>query len=301
VRVIDGDQLRALVPMERAVDAVVEAFRSGGHETPPRQHLALGDADLLFMPSWNERVAGVKLVTVNANNPPRGLPLINGSYLLFDRDTLQPTAVIEAATLTAVRTAAVSGAATRALARPDARRLVIFGSGVQARSHLEAMVAVRPIEELVVVARSEERATALLERGRELGLDARAGDATEVGRADVLCTCTTSPVPLFDGAELNAGAHVNAVGSYRTDARELAAETIRRAAVVCVETLEVMRESGDLAMPLSDGTLDPADVIDLRTALGRRKPSEPEITVFKSVGQAFEDLAIAEAALVALD
>lgn len=301
MRVIDGDQLRALVPMDRAVDAIEEAFRSGGHETPPRQHIPIGDAELLFMPSWNQRVAGVKLVTVNPANPPRDIPLINGSYLLFDRDTLQPVAVIEAATLTAIRTAAVSGVATRALASAAARRLVIFGSGVQARSHLEAMVAVRPIGELVIVALSWERATSLLERGTELGLDARVGDAAAVRSADIVCACTTSATPVFDGNELSAAAHVNAIGSYRKDERELDTETIDRAAVVCVETLEVVGESGDLATPLADGTLDPADVVDLRAALGRTKPSESEITVFKSVGQAFEDLAIAEAALAALD
>jgi ornithine cyclodeaminase len=287
--------------MDRAIDAIEKAFRSGGHETPARQHIPIGDADLLFMPSWNARVAGVKLVTVNPVNPARGIPLINGSYLLFDRDTLQPVAVIEAATLTAIRTAAVSGAATRALASGEARRLVIFGAGVQARSHLDAMVAVRPIEEVVIVARSQKRATSLLERGRELGLDARAGDATAVRSADLVCTCTTSVAPVFDGAELSAAAHVSAVGSYRTDARELDTETFRRATLVCVETLEVMGESGDLATPLADGALDPADVVDLRAALSRTKPNEPEITVFKSVGQAFEDLAIAEAALQALD
>jgi ornithine cyclodeaminase len=122
-----------------------------------------------------------------------------------------------------------------------------------------------------------------------------------VSTADIVCTCTTSAAPVFDGAELSAAAHVNAVGSYRTDARELDTETFRRATLICVETLEVMGESGDLATPLADGALDPADVVDLRAALGRTKPSEPEITVFKSVGQAFEDLAIAEAALRALD
>jgi ornithine cyclodeaminase len=287
--------------MDRAIAAIEDAFRSGRHESPPRQHIPIGESDLLFMPSWNERVAGVKLVTVNPNNPPRNIPLINGSYLLFDRDTLQPAAVIEAATLTAIRTAAVSGVATRALAAPEARRLVIFGSGVQARSHLDAMVAARAIEELVVVARSEERARSLLERAAQIGIAARVGDPTAVTEADIVCTCTTSSDPLFDGTNLSSGAHVNAVGSYRAAARELDTEIVRRAAVVCVETLEVMGESGDLATPLSEGVLDPADVVDLRAALSRTKPNEPEITVFKSVGQAFEDLAVAEAALGELD
>lgn len=302
MRVIDGEQLRHLVPMSRAIDAVEAAFRSSDDETPPRSHIPIGDAELLFMPSWNPRSAGVKLVTVTPTNPARGLPLINGSYLLFDRDTLQPSAVIDASALTAIRTAAVSGAATRALAAPGASRLVIFGAGVQAHSHLEAMTEVRPISDVAVVARSEDRARALVDRAEALGLarvEVAAPDS--VSAADIVCTCTSSPVPVFDGTDLNAGAHVNAVGSYRKETRELDAETVRRAAVVVVEALEAMAESGDLAGPLAAGDVAPASVVELRDVLDRTKPSDAEITVFKSVGRAFEDLAVAEAALAALD
>ena len=112
--------------MEVAIDALEEAFKRDDSETPPRQHISFGRGELLFMPSWSPRAAGVKLVTVNPSNAERGLPLINGSYLLFDRDSLQPVAVIDAAALTAIRTAAVSAVATRALAHPDSERLVIF-------------------------------------------------------------------------------------------------------------------------------------------------------------------------------
>lgn len=300
MRIIDGERLRSLVPMDRAIAAVEEAFRHGGHETPPRERIQIGDADLLIMPSWNERFAGVKLVTVNPENPERGVPLINGSYVLFDRDTLQAVAMMDAAELNGLRTAAVSGAATRALAAADARRLVIFGSGVQAHSHLQAMIAVRDIAELVVVARSEERALPLVERAEKSGLSVRFGDPEVVSDADIVCTCTSSSDPVFDGAQLNAGAHVNAIGTYLPEARELDTETVRRATLVCVETLESMDEAGDLVRPLEDGVLAPEAVVDLRSVLDRNKPSEPEITLFKSVGRAFEDLAVAEAALAAL-
>ena len=293
--------MRSLVPMDRAIAAVEEAFRHGGHETPPRERIQIGGADLLIMPSWNERFAGVKLVTVNPENPQRGVPLINGSYVLFDRDTLQAVAMMEAAELNGIRTAAVSGVATRALAAADAQRVVIFGSGVQAHSHLDAMIAVRDIADLVVVARSEERALPLVERAEKAGLSARLGDPAAVSDADIVCTCTSSSEPVFDGSQLDAGAHVNAVGSYLPEARELDTETVRRAALVCVETLGSMAEAGDLATPLEDGVLDPEAVVDLRSVLDRNKPSEPEITLFKSVGRAFEDLAVAEVALAALD
>lgn len=299
MRVIGAEELRRLVPMDRAIDAVERAFRDDDSETPPRRHLAIGDADLLFMPSWSTRAAGVKLVTVTPGNPARGLPLINGSYLLFDRETLRPSAVIDAAALTGLRTAAVSGVATRALAHPEAKALVIFGAGVQAHRHLEAMVAVRPIRELGVVSRSDPPARALVDHARSLGLDASVGTPS-VSDADIVCTCTTSPSPVFDGARLNDVAHVNAVGSYKADAREIDSETVRRASVVVVEDREVMRESGDLAVPLTEGDLDETGIVTLGEVLGGAAAPRG-ITLFKSVGRAFEDLAVAEAAVAALD
>lgn len=301
MRVIGADELRRLVPMERAVDAIEAAFRSGDSETPPRRHLPFGDGDLLFMPSWSPRAAGVKLVSINPGNPARGLPLINGSYLLFDRDTLQPTAVIDAAALTGLRTAAVSGVATRALARSDASRLVIFGAGAQARSHLEAMATVRPIAEVAVVSRSEAPALALVEHARGLGISAAVGEPKSVARADIVCTCTSSPEPVFPGAELDPGAHVNAVGSYQRHAREIDSDCVRRAGLIAVETPDAIREAGDLAVPIDAGELDPGAVMALADVLDRDKADGDEITLFKSVGRAFEDLAVAEAALAALD
>lgn len=302
VKIIDGKQLNSLVSMAEAIDAVDSAFRSREDETPPRKHIPIDDAELLFMPSWNSRFAGVKLATVNPSNPERDMPLIHGSYLLFERENMQPVALIDASALTALRTAAVSGAATRALAAPRARRLVIFGAGVQAHSHLEAMIEVRSISELSVVTRTEESGHKLLNHARSLGVNgtlAYAGEA--VSSADIICTCTTSEEPLFRGVDMDPGAHVNAVGSYKRTTREIDSETVRRATVVAVETLEVMTDSGDLVLPLREGDLSADSVIGLTDALARKKPRHPEITLFKSVGQAFEDLAVAEVAYSALD
>ena len=303
MRFIDGDLLRSLVPMERAIDAVDAAFRARDDDTPSRRHFPIGeDSELLFMPSWNPRAAGVKLITVTPGNVDRGVPLINGAYLAFDRETLQPAAVIDASALTAIRTAAVSGVATRALADPRARRLVIFGAGVQAHSHLEAMIRVRPISEVGVVSRSEGPARALVEAARRLGVKGELLEAPEaVAGADIVCTCTTSSEPVFRGYDLNPGAHLNAVGAYRTESRELDSETVRRAALIVVETPEAMWESGDLSVPLRAGQLDPKAPKELGDVLDRTRPSYPEITLFKSVGRAFEDLAVVEAALAALD
>ena len=218
--------------------------------------------------------------------------------MLFDPATQTPEAILDGAALTALRTAAVSGLATRHLANPDAERLVIFGAGVQARSHLEAMVAVRPIGHVTVVSRTLERARALIDEARDRGVSADIGDVGDVADADVVCTCTTSDVPLFDGGLLAAGVHVNAVGSYQPASRELDTAAMLRARVV-VETREAaLAEAGELAIPIDQGTFRPEHVVaDLTEvvhgAVVRTTPAD--VTVFKSVGLAFEDLIVARA------
>jgi ornithine cyclodeaminase len=208
--------------------------------------------------------------------------------------------VLDGAALTALRTAAVSGLASRFLARPDARRLVLFGAGVQAGTHLEAMMAVRPIERVLVVSRSEAPASSLVERAAALGLEADVGGPEAVRDADLICTCTTSERPLFDGAWLPEGVHVNAVGSYRPETRELDTETMRRAEVVVEERTAALAEAGELALPIGEGAIGPdqvrADLHELTNGAGVRT-SPRAITVFKSVGLAFEDLAVAGAAM----
>ena len=220
--------------------------------------------------------------------------------MLFDPETQAPEAVLEGSALTALRTAAVSGLATRALAREDAERLVVFGAGVQARSHLEAMCAVRPVTDLVVVSRSLGRAEELVQEGLGRGLTARRGEPEAVAEADLVCTCTTSETPLFDGSALASGAHVNAIGSFRPETREVDSETVRRSRVV-VETREAaLAEAGDLLLPIEEGVVQAGHIVaDLGEAVRgadvRRSPED--VTLFKSVGIAFEDLVVARAVL----
>ncbi len=298
-RLIGAEELRARLPMAAAVDALETAFRTldaGGG--PLRSTVETSSGSLLLMPAFGAAGVGVKLVTLTPSNPGRGVPYIQASYVLFDADTQSPEAVLDGAALTALRTGAVSGLATRHLARADAARLVLFGAGVQARAHLEAMCAVRPVSELIVVSRSRPAAESLVEDGLGRGLAARVGDPDAVADADLICTCTTSEDPVFDGSLLRPGVHVNAVGSHRPDARELDTETIRRGRVV-VETRDVgLAEAGELAIPIAEGALAAGDVAaDLaETVRGvpvRRSPED--LTVFKSVGMAFEDLAVARA------
>ena len=297
--VIDGDELRRLLPMEAAIDALEEAFGSGPLPSAPlRGHVETGAGTLITMPAAGAQGAGVKIVTVTPSNPGRGLSLIQGLYVLFAPQTQEPEAAIDGAALTAIRTGAVSGLATRHLARPDTSRLVIFGAGTQARSHLEAMLAVRPIERVTVVSRTEARGKELADLARGMGLAAEIGTPEAAARADLVCTCTTSPTPVFDGAQLADGAHVNAVGAYTPDTREVDDECIRRGRVV-VETRDAaLAEAGDLLIPIRAGVVGEdhivADLAEVVRGLPVRRGPE-DVTVFKSVGVAFEDLVVARA------
>jgi ornithine cyclodeaminase len=286
--------------MAAAIDALEFAF---GRDRPPeslmRTHVEVADGTLLLMPAATEAGVGVKLVTVNPANPARGLPFIHAIYVLFAPGTLEPVAVIEGAALTALRTAAVSGLATRHLARKDAHRLVLFGAGVQATAHLEAMLAVRPIDWVGVVGRTQGGVQHLVELARSHGVAARGAGPEAVADADLVCTCTTSGEPVFAGSLLRPGVHVNAVGSFQPHTRELDDEAVRASRIV-VETREAaLAEAGDLLIPMGKGVIGESDIAaDLaqvvRGAVVRRTPED--VTLFKSVGVAFEDLVVAAAA-----
>ena len=299
-RYIDGPTLRSALTYRDAVEALRATFSLVPlPDTPQRKVLRRDGGELLVMPAWGEQGPGVKLVTVHPSNPSRGLPLISGVYVLFSPDTLEPIAVFDAAALTALRTAAVSALATDLLAPMGARRLVVFGAGVQAEAHIEAMCSVRPISDVVVVSRRPSTAEELADRAAGNGLSVRVGTPDDVRTADIVCTCTTSSEPVFDGKLLGPTTHVNAVGAHAPRAREVDGETVRRCLVV-VETREAaLAEAGDLLIPLEEGVVDPgeipewelADLVGGRVAeIGRKDP-----TLFKSVGVAFEDLAVAHA------
>ena len=298
IRFIGADELRALVPMADAVEALEAAFLRVDIEAPQRARHETSSGDLLVMPAWNPDALGIKLVTVNPSNAERDLPSIHGTYTLFDGQTMAPVASIDAEELTRIRTAAVSALATKYLAVPDARRLVVFGAGTQAHGHIEAMCSIRPIEQVRIVPRSPQKAKALArEIVRSLGVGVSVGDASGVPNADIICTCTTSSTPLFDGEGLKPHAHVNAVGSYRPDARELDDATMRRAAQVVVELKDIaLKEAGDIVQAVAAQALDPTRLTELADVLRGPIAHAGVITVFKSVGLALEDLAIAQLA-----
>ncbi|MGI8775164.1 MAG: ornithine cyclodeaminase family protein [Actinomycetota bacterium] len=299
---IDAAELDRLVSLDDAIAALEAMFKANETEVPQRNHVSTGAGDLLLMPATGASATGVKLVTVNPENPGRDLPLIHGLYVLFSGETLAPVCLIDGAALTALRTPAVSAVATRHLARADATNLIIFGSGTQAQGHLHAMMGVREISSVVVV--SPSGGAALVEHARELGLDAAAGTPELVAEADIVCTCTTSDEPVFEGELLSPGTHVNAIGAYKPRSRELDDDAIGDALIVVENRQAAIAEAGDLLMPLRAGVIVEEDIVaELHEVVAGKevRAVEEDITVFKSVGLASEDLAVAAAACAALE
>jgi ornithine cyclodeaminase/alanine dehydrogenase-like protein (mu-crystallin family) len=298
---------RALPPAE-AVDALEAALRGGldPEADPPRSSVAAEGGELLVMPSAAAGAAGVKLASVAPGNPDRGLPRIQGVYVLFDGETLAPVALLDGIGLTNVRTAAVSALAVRHLAAPDARRLLVFGTGPQALAHVAAMRAVRPIEHVDVVGRDPAKAARfaaeVVARPAEpspvadAGIAARPAEPGAVAKADVVCCCTTAREPLFDGDAVRDGATVVAIGSHEPEAREVDERLAARAAVVIESRASALREAGDVIAAVEAGAIAAEELIGLAPLVrGEAVPPPGAPRLFKSTGMAWEDLVIAAA------
>ena len=289
---IGAAELSKVLTMRDAIDALEAVYAAALPVTPQRQVVTDGGVSLLSMPSLGAQWAGVKTVTIQPANPPRGIPLINGVYVLFQRDTMQPVAILDAAELTAVPTAALSALATKYLAPPGPTRLLVFGSGVQARAHVDAIAAVRELSDVGVIGGSEQRVAEFV-ASLARTYPVHQGKMQDVATADVICT--TSPQPLFDGSLVRSGAHINAVGTHSPDTREVDSMTVRRAAIV-VETREAaLAEAGDLLIPLDEGIDVHARIVAELSDVVRSGFSRTgeDLTLFKSVGVGFEDLAVA--------
>lgn len=305
-----ADLERVLSPAD-VVDAMADAFRRYGRygvcAVPPRSATPVGDGVLLTMPAafddGSERGLGVKQVSVYPGNRARGHPTLYATYILMDGSTGQPLALLEGTYLTGMRTGATSALAARLLARPEACRVACFGAGVQARFQLLCLAALRPLERVVVIGRTIERARAFADSMRQtLGVVVEPGDDPRraAHEADLIVCATTSATPVVFGADLAPGTHVDAVGAFRPTDRELDGEAIRRAHVVVDTYAGALEEAGDVLIPLAEGVIDRAHVgAELAEVVTGRRPGrrgDDEITVFKSVGFALEDLAAARLA-----
>lgn len=296
--------------MEEAIAAVAEGYRqlALGHVTMPQRVATTVEPHNgvhLSMPAFVDGEEGgtlaIKIVTVFSDNPARfGEPTIQGVVLLHDARTGRPLALMDAEHLTAMRTGAASGVATRALSREDARHALILGSGVQAVTQLLAICSVRPIERAAVYSLNVEGDLAFAQRmSARLGIPVqRAPDlAAAVAAADVICTATNSNSPLFDGAWLPPGVHINGIGSYTRTMRELDTATIVRSRLFVDGRTAAQTEAGDVLIPIAEGAITEAHVLGeigavlLGQVAGRTSPQE--ITVFKSVGMAVQDAMVA--------
>jgi alanine dehydrogenase len=310
MRVIGPSEIHAALDWEQLIEALRQMFRSGC-TVPVRHHhtIPVGsdrpDATLLLMPAWQAgRHIGVKLTTVFPSNGERGLPAVTGAYLLLDGQTGHPMALIDGPALTLRRTAAASALAASYLARPDAEKLLIVGTGALAPHLLEAHAAARPIHNVLIWGRDPAKAARLAHRldRRNLRVTSTTDLAGAVRGADIVTCATLAREPLIRGEWLPRGVHLDLVGGFTPEMREADDDCISRARVF-VDTREgAIAEAGDIVQPLANGrlTLDDiaGDLVDLTrgTRAGRRYYDQ--ITLFKSVGTALEDLA---AAILLLD
>jgi ornithine cyclodeaminase len=285
VLVLSDADVRALLPMDEcieAMDGVLRALARGELHQPLRFITRPADAASLmgFMPAHRaggSPVWSLKEIVISPGNPARGLDAHQGGVLLHDGETGELRALLNASPITEIRTAAVSAVATRALARPGARTVAIVGAGVQARSHAEAMRAALVDAEIRQWSRGD------------------GGTAEEIVRdADVVCTCTSSREPVLRREWLAAGTHVNAIGASLPSARELDAETVAAATLVVDRRESALNEAGELLLAGFGEERIAAELGEVLTGSHPGRTDDAELTVFKSLGLAVEDLAAAE-------
>jgi ornithine cyclodeaminase/alanine dehydrogenase-like protein (mu-crystallin family) len=294
------DEAAARLDIALLTQAIDDAFRLDRYSyvMPQRMILPQGEHTVLVMPCFSEDVFGVKIVTMK-RELGRGHRVLKANYTLYDGKSGVALLFTEADALTDLRTAATSAVATRALANPRAGVLGIFGTGRQAKAHLTVLCQLFPFREVLVCGSSPERSGAFVKaHAATFSVSLKAVDELTCAReAEVLCTCTTSTTPVFDGRYLRAGCHINAVGSFRPDMREVDDETVQRARVV-VDTYEGSPvEAGDLLIPQQNRVIGMDHVVaDLHETLAEKRVvrrDAQDITLFKSVGCALEDLAAA--------
>lgn len=318
MRILTRVDVERSISMRDAIQVMKEAFAQlSANETivPLRLNIPIEKHNgiTLYMPAYLQKseALAVKIVGVHYDNPKRGLPLIHAVVIALDAATGRPLALIEGSSLTALRTAAGAGAATDFLARPDARVGVVLGAGVQGRTAIQAISAARPLETIYLFSRTQSKAETLARELRGTGdvpFDIRVLASTPeniagaVRQADIIYCATTSATPLFDGNDVKPGAHVNAVGTFAHDRREVDSDFIKRCAKIVVDAYSgALAEAGDLLIPMEQGIISESDIYaELGEISGGAKSGRTtaaEITFFKSVGNAVQDAAIAQAIL----
>ena len=313
MRILTRADVKQLVTMERAIELVSLAFQdlaAGRARSPLRTLLAVGKGTgtTLVMPAYVPGIGalGLKVVSVFGGNHAKGLPTITSVVCLLDDETGQPLAMMDGGYLTALRTGAVSGVASKHLAREDSKALTVIGTGAQAMTQAAAVCAVRPIDQITVVGRSPERLEAFR---TAMGIDwpdlverlyLTSDVSAAVRSADIICAATSSATPVFDAADIRLGTHVNGVGAFTPSMQEVPSAFVARATVVMDEAVAALAEAGDLIIPLHEGMVTrdhyQRELGHVASGAQPGRSSEDEVTFFKSVGNAVQDLAVGRCA-----
>ena len=309
MRHFDQAELDKSLTFPKLIESLRSAF-AGNWTTPLRHHHGMPGVDhngaevenaLLLMPSWtgpgSENFVGVKLVAVYPNNGQIDLPSIHGLYYLIDGNTGQPLATMDGARMTVWRTAAASALASTYLSRPESSTLTMIGTGALSPFMIRAHMAVRPITEVFLWNHNIRRAHELAEELRSQGLPVTSHPdlVTAVGKSDIVCAATLTTTPLIFGKWVKPGTHIDTVGAFTPTMRETDDELVQLASLFCDTRTGALKEGGDLAIPISQGVISSNDILadlhELTRGAHPGRTSPEEITYFKSVGTALEDLA----------
>ncbi len=304
IRILTAKDVRAALPMSKAIDAMRHAYgqlSAGTAIAPPRQHITSDKGVTLIMPAYLPKRSefGIKVVSVYDENPDINLPRITATVLVLDPYTGAPKAFMDGTSLTAIRTGAGGGLAADLLARKNSKTVGLFGAGVQARAQLQAVMAVRKIECVNLISRTqisaENIATEISNWTDAPKVNLATSPQEVVENADIVICATTSATPLFDGNDIKTGTHITAVGTFAPEKREVDTETVTRANRIVVDSREAcLEEAGDLIIPNAQIDTEIGEIVN-GDKQGRQ--SEDEITFFKSVGVAVQDAVAASAVL----
>lgn len=310
VRVLRQEHLKQLITMEEAIEAVESGYRQlyqGKVVAPLRQHLPIAEARAvgLIMPVYAPAFQhiSVKVANIFPDNPQRfGLPTTNAVLMLFDATTGRLLSLMDGEFLTALRTGAASGLATRLMAPRETKIGLVFGAGRQAEMQIKALVASRELEKIYVISRDATRGKQFVQRlSNELSIPLEWTSNRKIIReADIICAATTSHTPVLEDREIGQGVHINGVGSFRPEMIEIPPETLSRARVVVDVREACLAEAGEIVAAIQQGYLSHESIYEIGEVIEKRlslRESKNDITFFKSVGHAIQDLAVASAAL----
>lgn len=304
---IDSKFIESHTDFKALIELLHEAFAEGSIIVPQRHHHdfpnpAEGiDSTMLLMPAWNpSQEAGVKVVTVSPNNSKHELPSIEGLYLYFEAQKGRLQAILDAKSLTTKRTAAASALASTFLSRPDSSTLLVIGTGALSKNLIEAHASVRPIQEVFVYGRNFDKAKTIAGEMQNKAYQITAIDKLEkvISRVDIISCATLAKDPIVLGKYLVAGQHLDMVGAYLKDMREADDEAITKSEVFVDNFIGALKETGDIVIPLEKGIITRedihADLFELCSGRSKGRMNPYEITFFKSVGHALEDLIAAK-------